>query len=77
MDVSLDFLSPDVVYVAEIYADGAGADWKTNPYPIEISKVLVNSRTVMNLNLAPGGGQAIRFYPASADEIDTLPAYQP
>lgn len=77
LEALLDFLTPDVVYVAEIYADGAGADWKTNPYPLEISKVLVDSRTKMSLELAPGGGQAIRFYPASAEEIAALPRYQP
>ena len=27
----------------------------------------------MNLRLAPGGGQAVRFYPASAGEMTTLP----
>jgi len=74
---SLDFLTPDVVYVAEIYSDGLGADWKNNPYPIEISKALVDSKTVMSLNLAPGGGQAIRFYPALEEEILNIPAYQP
>jgi len=77
LEASLDFLTPDVVYVAEIYADGAGADWKADPYPIEISTVLVDSKTVMSLNLAPGGGQAVRFYPASAEEIATLSAYRP
>ena len=77
LDAPLDFLLPDVVYVAEIYADGIDANWMTNPYPIEISKALVDSKTVISLSLAPSGGQAIRFYPASEEESSTIPAYQP
>jgi alpha-glucosidase len=77
VDVSLDFLTFGVVYVAEIYADGAGADWRTDPYSLEISRVLVDSTTAMSLELAPGGGQAIRFYPASERDAATVPVYQP
>ena len=77
LEAMLDFLNPGVTYVAEIYADEENADWETNPYPIEISRVLVDSSTRLTLALAPGGGQAIRFYPASAEEIESLPVYQP
>ena len=75
LEATLDFLTPGVTYVAEIYADGEGADWETNPYPLDIRKVLVDSTTLLTLDLAPGGGQAIRFSPASAEEINTLPEY--
>lgn len=77
LEAALDFLASDVTYVAQIYSDGAGADWKTNPYPLDINQFLVDSDTKLALNLAPGGGQAIRFYPASPEEIDSLPKYQP
>ena len=50
-------------YEAEIYADGAGANYKTNPYPVTISKQKVNNKTVLNLKLAAGGGTAIKFSP--------------
>lgn len=73
----LDFLTPGVKYVAQIYADAPGADWQSNPYAISISSVLVDSNTTLQLKLAPGGGQAIRFYPASASEATSLPNYQP
>ena len=62
-EVKLDFLEQNRNYTAEIYMDGAGADWKTNPYAYEISKQQVDRTTVLKLNLAPGGGQAIRFSP--------------
>jgi alpha-glucosidase len=74
---SLDFLEPDQIYVAEIYADGPGADWDSNPSPLTISEVLVDSHTSIDLSLAPGGGAAIRFRPATPAESQNIPAYQP
>ena len=50
-------------YEAEIYADGAGANYKTNPYPVIISKQKVNNKSVLNIRLAAGGGTAIKFTP--------------
>jgi alpha-glucosidase len=75
LQTRLDFLNEDVPYVAEIYADGEGAHYLDNSYALEIRHVLVDSTTLLTLDLAPGGGQAIRFYPASAEEVDSLPAY--
>ena len=62
--VPLDFLTPGRKYVAEIYADGPGANWVTNPLPVAISKRNVDSSTRLSVVLAPGGGQAIRIRPA-------------
>ncbi|MGH7443690.1 MAG: glycoside hydrolase family 97 C-terminal domain-containing protein, partial [Longimicrobiales bacterium] len=62
-DVALDFLEPGRTYVAEIYADGADAHWLSNPLPVEISQQNVDAGTTLTLDLAPGGGQAIRFRP--------------
>jgi alpha-glucosidase len=61
LKVALSFLDKDKEYEAEIYADGAGANYKTNPYPVAISKQKVNSKTVLDLKLAAGGGTAIKF----------------
>ncbi len=63
-DIPLSFLSPGRVYVAEIYADGPGADWLTNPLPVAISRQRVTAATRLHIALAPGGGQAIRIRPA-------------
>lgn len=63
LEAHLNFLDTDKKYVAEIYEDGPDADWKTNPYSLDIHKEVVDSATVLNLKLAPGGGQAIRFKP--------------
>jgi len=60
-DIPLTFLTPGRKYVAEIYADGPGANWLTNPLPVSISKRPVDSTTRLRIALAPGGGQAIRI----------------
>jgi len=62
--VPLNFLTAGRKYTAEIYADGPGANWATNPLPVSISKRTVDSTTQLSVVLAPGGGQAIRFTPA-------------
>ena len=41
------------------------ADWKTNPQAIEIYSEEVDSKTVLSLKLAAGGGQAIKFTPTN------------
>ncbi len=63
-DIPLSFLSPGRAYVAEIYADGPGADWLTNPLPVTVSRQRVTAATRLHIALAPGGGQAIRIRPA-------------
>jgi alpha-glucosidase len=63
-DVPLGFLPAGRQYVAEIYADGPGADWRDNPLPVAIRQQDVNSGTTLRIEMAPGGGQAIRIRPA-------------
>jgi alpha-glucosidase len=63
-DVPLSFLAPGHQYVAEIYADGPGANWRDNPLPIAISRQNVTRASRLRVALAPGGGQAIRIRPA-------------
>src|SRR6266516_1054627 len=63
-DIPLSFLTPGRRYVAEIYADGPGANWLTNPLPVSISQRAVTATSHLRLVLAPGGGQAIRIRPA-------------
>jgi alpha-glucosidase len=69
LEVALSFLDPGRKYVAEVYRDGEGADWKTNPLVIDITELVVDSNTKLELKLAPGGGQAIRFHPTTEDDI--------
>jgi len=64
LEVPLTFLPEGEAFVAEIYADGEGAHWLHDPLPISISTRAVDASSVLTLNLAPGGGQAIRIRPA-------------
>ena len=64
LDVSLDFLPRGRSYVAEVYADGPGANWRTNPLPVAMSRRTVTSSSRLTVAMAPGGGQAIRIRPA-------------
>lgn len=61
--IKLDFLDKDKEYKAEIYKDGKNAHWETNPTEYIIDKMTVKKDQTITLNLAPGGGTAIRFTP--------------
>jgi len=61
-EIELNFLDKDKKYKAQVYADGDDADWKTNPLSIRISEIDVDANATLKFKLAPGGGQAIRFY---------------
>jgi len=62
--VPLTFLDRGKSYIADIYADGPGANWLTNPTPVTISHRTVTRNSTLRIVLAPGGGQAIRIRPA-------------
>ncbi|MFC3786645.1 alpha-glucosidase [Sphingopyxis italica] len=57
----LAFLAPGARYEAQIYADGPGADYRSNPGALTIEKRQVTRADTLTLSLAPGGGTAIRF----------------
>lgn len=61
LDIELSFLDEGVEYQAQIYKDGVKADWKTNPYDLDILSKKVKSTDKLILNLATSGGTAIRF----------------
>ncbi len=61
LPASLSFLDEGRRYTAQIYRDGPTADWQVNPYDIVIEQRTVTSGDTLDLRLAPGGGQAIRF----------------
>ncbi|MFV3129352.1 glycoside hydrolase family 97 protein [Niveispirillum sp. KHB5.9] len=57
----LDFLPAGKRFEAQIYADGAGADYRTSPTALKIEKRVVTSKDSLDLDMAPGGGVAVRF----------------
>lgn len=63
LSLKLDFLDAGKSYEATIYRDADKANWETAPEAYVIEKRRVNSRTVLNIRLANGGGCAIRTIP--------------
>jgi alpha-glucosidase len=61
LPVRLDFLDPARQWEAQIYRDGPGAHYDRNPTAITIETRRVRPGDSLTLDLAPGGGQAIRF----------------
>lgn len=61
--IPLNFLEEGKSYKALIYADGADADWKTNPTSYQITEQTVTSHDSLPIVMKKGGGQAISFMP--------------
>lgn len=61
LKVPLTFLDAGRTYRAQIYRDGPKADWDKNPLDIVIEEKMVTRDQLLDIRLAPGGGQAIRF----------------
>ncbi|MGH8855555.1 MAG: glycoside hydrolase family 97 protein [Telluria sp.] len=60
----LDFLDKGKRYTAEIYRDGDAADYRTaRRFDLVTETRSVTAADVLQLRLAPGGGQAIRLIP--------------
>lgn len=63
--INFDFLPKGKKFEATIYEDAPDADYKTNPQAYRIRNVKVDSKTKLNVHVAPGGGAAIRLVPIS------------
>jgi alpha-glucosidase len=61
--VPLGFLDDGRAYLATIYADGRDADWQSKPDDYAIMETRVDHESVLVLNIAAGGGAAIRIRP--------------
>jgi len=61
LTIPLDFLERGKNYEAQIYRDGADADYLTNPTSLVIEKRRVSSKDRIEASLAAGGGLAVRF----------------
>ena len=61
IEIPLTFLEKDKQYEATIYADGDDAHWETNPTSYKIEKKTVSSNDTLFIEMAAGGGCAVRF----------------
>jgi alpha-glucosidase len=59
--IGLDFLDAGRAYFATIYQDGKGAGFAGDPTSVSIRTRPVSSNDTLTLELAPGGGTAIRI----------------
>lgn len=59
LSFSTEFLKPGKKYMATIYADGLASHWKENPTDFVIKSFEADHTSIIDLNLAPGGGAAI------------------
>ncbi|MCW8818286.1 MAG: glycoside hydrolase family 97 C-terminal domain-containing protein, partial [Ignavibacteriaceae bacterium] len=65
--VSLNFLDAGKSYTTTLYEDAEDSHWDKNPTAYKIENKNVISSDTLKLKLAPGGGAAISFIPASDD----------
>jgi alpha-glucosidase len=68
----LDFLDAGKTYKAILYTDALDAHWEKNPTAMSISERLIKRGDTLPLTLVAGGGAAVHFTPATAEEITRL-----
>ena len=61
--IPLTFLRSGTKYRATVYKDAKDADWKSNPEAYVIESSTVDKKTILKIDLAPGGGCAISIVP--------------
>jgi hypothetical protein len=74
--VPLTFLDPTKTYEATIYRDGLDAHWDKNPMVYTIERSAVNSKTVLTVPVAEGGGYAVSLVPITGKDLKSLPKYK-
>lgn len=61
LSLDLKFLNRGDRYRVQLYKDGADADYKINPYSLDIENFEVTSDSILQIKMAPSGGVAIIF----------------
>lgn len=72
-EIPLDFLEKDRRYVAHIYSDDPAVPTRTH---VKISRYIVDASSILNADLPPRGGRAVRIVPAKPDDLNTYPKYR-
>jgi len=58
-------LKPGVKYKAFLYEDAPETHYMSNREAYQTRQMKVDSKSILKLNLAPGGGSAIRIEPVN------------
>ncbi|WP_430409328.1 glycoside hydrolase family 97 protein [Kordia sp.] len=61
LNVKLDFLDNNKTYIAKVYKDKPASHYHKNPEVYTIETLEVSNKSILELNLAEGGGCAISF----------------
>lgn len=61
--IPLDFLENGVYFKATIYKDNSATDLDNNPTAYDITTEKVTNNTILRVEMAAGGGQAVRITP--------------
>ena len=70
--IPFDYLPAGKNYIATLYADAKDASWNQKPQSYTVSKMIVNSKTVLKQYIAPGGGVAISIKEANDADMKGL-----
>ena len=62
--IQFNFLPAGTKYIATVYADKKDANYRTNPQAYQIYKLVVTSKSKLDIFCAPGGGYAISLIKA-------------
>jgi alpha-glucosidase len=73
LKIPLTFLEKDKQFVAHIYSDASPGD--VTRTHVQINRYIVDSSVLLNGDMPPSGGQAIRVVPATAEDIRTFSEY--
>jgi len=71
-DVPLDFLDKNRPYVAHIYSDDPAVSTRTH---VKISRRIVDSSSVLKVELPPRRGQAVRIHHATSNDVKVYHKY--
>jgi hypothetical protein len=74
--IDLSFLPAGSTFVATIYADAPTAHWEKNPMAYQIQSWIVDRSAKLQLPLAAGGGAAIHFKLATAQDLKGIKPYK-
>lgn len=69
ISTSLSFLEKEKKYIANIYTDDDSIETRTK---VRVSRVIVNSNSILNFQLKPSGGCAVHFVPASKNDLKKI-----
>jgi len=73
LKIPLTFLEKGKQFAAHIYSDADPGDGTRTH--VQINRYLVDSSVLLNADMPPSGGQAIRIVPATAEDIGTYSEY--